>query len=45
VEALRGELDALKGRLTGVDEMETRLEFAERLLAQGREKPALPGPR
>jgi hypothetical protein len=43
VEQLRAELDALQGRFGQVDEMQERLDFAERLLAQARVKGALPG--
>ena len=45
VEELRGELGSMRARLQSMDEMETRLDFAERMLAQVREKPALPGSR
>ena len=43
VDDLRAELDAMRGRLQDVDEMQGRLDFAERVLAQVREKPVLPG--
>ena len=42
VDDLRAELDAVRGRLGEVDELHNRLEFAERVLAAQREKPALP---
>ncbi len=42
VDELRSELDAMRGRLGEVDELQNRLEFAERMLAQ-KEKNALPG--
>ena len=43
VDDLRAELDAMRARLQDVDEMQGRLDFAERVLAQVREKPVLPG--
>lgn len=45
VEALRAEQDGMRDRLTQLDEIQNRLDFAERMLAQGKDKPALPGPR
>jgi hypothetical protein len=42
VEALRSELDAVHGRLQQVDELAGRVDFAERMLAQVRDKSALP---
>ena len=45
VEQLRAEVAALKERSAELDDVHNRLDFAERLLAQVREKPALPGPR
>ena len=45
VEHLRGELELMHGRLTELDELHGRVDFAERLLAQSRDKPALPGAR
>jgi vacuolar-type H+-ATPase subunit I/STV1 len=43
---LRAELDETRSRLGGsVDELHGRLDFAERMLAQGREKNVLPGAR
>lgn len=41
VDQLRGELDAVHDRLAGVDELHNRVDFAERLLAQARERGAL----
>ena len=43
VEQLRAELDAVQGRFGQMDEIQERLDFAERLLAQARAKGALPG--
>jgi hypothetical protein len=45
IEQLKGELDQVHGRLQDVDDIQNRLDFAERMLAQVREKAALPGPR
>ena len=45
VEQLRTEVAALKERSAELDDVHNRLDFAERLLAQVREKPALPGTR
>ena len=45
VEQLRAELDGVHGRLGEVDDIQSRLDFAERVLAQVREKNALPGGR
>ena len=42
---LRAELDDTRARLSQLDEMQERLDFAERMLAQAREKTALPEPR
>ena len=43
---LRAELDDTRARLGGsVEELHGRLDFAERVLAQGKEKSALPGSR
>jgi vacuolar-type H+-ATPase subunit I/STV1 len=43
---LRAELDETRARLGGnVEELHGRLDFAERMLAQGKEKNALPGAR
>jgi hypothetical protein len=46
VAELRAELDDARTRLGGsVEELHGRLDFAERMLAQGKEKTALPGAR
>ncbi len=45
VEQLRAEVTQLKERNAELDDIHNRLDFAERLLAQVREKPALPGAR
>ena len=45
IDQLKGELDAMHGRLQDVDDIQNRLDFAERMLAQVREKQSLPGPR
>jgi len=43
---LRAELDDTRARLGGgIEELHGRLDFAERMLAQGKEKNALPGAR
>lgn len=43
---LRAELDETRARLAGsVDELHGRVDFAERLLARGSDKNALPGAR
>lgn len=39
---LRAELDEMRGRVGQVDELQGRLDFAERLLAQARSQGALP---
>src|SRR5262245_57413835 len=39
---LRAELDDTRSRLAQLDEMQERLDFAERVLAQARDKAALP---
>ena len=44
VDALRAEVDALRARGAELDDLHNRLDFAERMLAQVREKTALPGP-
>lgn len=41
VESLRGEVAALRGRLAELDDVQNRLDFAERMLAQARTKGAL----
>jgi hypothetical protein len=40
---LRAEVGDLQSRLGQLDEVQERLDFAERMLAQAREKGALPG--
>lgn len=43
---LRAELDETRARLTGeVEELHNRVDFAERVIAQGKDRPALPGSR
>ena len=44
VDELRAELETVRGRLGEVDEIHSRLDFAERMLA-AKEKGALPGAR
>ena len=43
VEQLRGELESMRTRLAELDDVQNRLDFAERMLAQARERAALPG--
>ncbi len=43
VDQLRAELDAMHARLGEMDDLQNRVDFAERMLAQVREKNALPG--
>jgi len=43
VEQLRAEVDAMQGRVGQMDEIQERLDFAERMLAQARSRGALPG--
>ncbi len=45
LDQLRAEHDDMRTRLGQVDEIQSRLDFAERVLAQSRGKDALPGPR
>jgi flagellar motility protein MotE (MotC chaperone) len=45
LERQRAELDSVHDRLAQVDELHNRVEFAERMLAQAREKNMLPGGR
>ena len=46
VERLHGEVAELRSRCATMDEIQERLDFAERMLAQVRDKAALPpGPR
>ena len=43
VAQLRAELDDVHARLGGMDELQNRVDFAERVIAQLKGKPALPG--
>jgi hypothetical protein len=45
IDALRAEVEQLRLRSAELDDVQNRLDFAERMLAQVREKNALPGPR
>jgi hypothetical protein len=45
VDELRAEVAELRSRSGELDDVHNRLDFAERMLAQVREKNALPGPR
>ncbi len=45
VEELQGRVAELESRVERMHELEERLDFAERLLAQGREQVQLPVPR
>jgi hypothetical protein len=45
VEQLRGELADMQAKLRQVDEIQERLDFAERMLAQVKSQGALPGAR
>ena len=45
VDELRAEMETMRARLGEVDEIQGRLDFAERMLASQREKRALPGGR
>jgi len=42
---LRAEVDNMRGRMAQLDEMQERLDFAERVLAQAKARDALPGGR
>ena len=42
VSELRAELDETRSRLNQLDELQERVDFAERMLAQARDKAALP---
>ena len=42
---LRSDMDGVQGRLAEVDEMQNRLDFTERLLAQARERGLLDAPK
>jgi HAMP domain-containing protein len=43
VDALRGEVESMRTRLAELDDVQNRLDFAERMLAQAKERAALPG--
>ncbi len=43
VARLRAELDAMQQRVGDIDELQNRLDFTERMIAQMKNKPALPG--
>jgi hypothetical protein len=45
VDELRAEMESMRARLGEVDEIQGRLDFAERMLASQRDKPGLPGGR
>jgi len=45
VDQLRAEVEQLRLRGAELDDVHNRLDFAERMLAQVKEKNALPGPR
>ena len=45
VAQLRAEVDDLHGRVAPMDEIQNRLDFAERLLAQARERGQLGAPK
>ncbi|MFI5207685.1 MAG: hypothetical protein ACHQX4_06670 [Gemmatimonadales bacterium] len=45
VDQLRAEVSDLRARSAELDDIQNRLDFAERMLAQVREKNALPSPR
>jgi hypothetical protein len=45
MDQLRAEVAELRSRTAELDDVQNRLDFAERMLAQVREKNALPGPR
>jgi len=45
VAQLRAEVDELHGRLAPLDEIQNRLDFTERLLAQAKERGLLGAPR
>jgi len=42
MDTLRGEVEHMRSRVAELDDVQNRLDFAERLLAQGREQRALP---
>jgi hypothetical protein len=45
LDQLRTSLDETKSRFAALDEVQNRLDFAERLLGQMKARDALPGPR
>lgn len=45
VDEMRAEMESMRERLGEVDELHSRLDFAERMLAAAKDKTALPGPR
>ncbi len=45
VDQLRAEVADLRSRSAELDDVQNRLDFAERMLAQSRERGALPAPR
>ncbi len=45
VAQLRADLEAMRARFADVDEIQNRLDFTERLLAQARERGLLNGPK
>lgn len=45
VDAMRAELADNNRRLGQLDDMQSRLDFAERVIAQGKDRNALPGAR
>jgi hypothetical protein len=45
LDQLRGSLEETNGRFAQLDEVQNRLDFAERLLGQMKGRDALPGPR
>ena len=42
VAQLRAEVESLQGRVANLDEIQNRLDFTERMIAQMKNKPALP---
>ena len=45
VEQLRIEVDAMRGRMAEMDELQGRMDFAERMIAANKDRNALPGAR
>jgi len=43
VDMLRGELDTMRSKVAEIDDVQNRLDFAERMLAQAKERGVLPG--